>query len=64
MINVPAQEMVEVTEQKAFHVKKQVPSEVVQDSWELLPNPPCHWHEETHSHAGYTKGVEHKHQQP
>lgn len=65
-VNVPVQEMVQVTEQKAHKVEVMVPTQVLTDVWETIPDPPCHWHHETHSHPNDddATGTKHKHALP
>lgn len=45
-VDVPVNVPFEVTEQKAFTVTKDVPTKVMSDRWETIPDAPCHWHVE------------------
>ena len=66
MVDVPSTEEVEITEKKAFTVKKMVPTKVLTEKWEVIPDAPCHWHEETHSHPNNdaATGTKHEHDDP
>jgi len=65
-IHVPVQKMVSVTEQKAHRTSVMVPTQVLTEVWEAIPDPPCHWHHEshTHQHDDATSGTKHKHALP
>lgn len=65
-VNVPVEQMVQITEQKAHRVQTMVPTQVLVESWEAIPDPPCHWHHETHTHQhnDATSGTKHKHALP
>lgn len=65
-MNVPVQEMVTITEQKAHKVQTMVPTQVLTEVWETIADPPCHWHFETHSHANNdaSSGKKHEHAIP